>query len=528
MSARRLSVALLALTMLGCGSTPTEDHETRDNRPPPSGGDEVVTARRNEPPPSATPRDVHLPPVTRTTLENGLEIDAVPTASSFPLVYLRLVVRSGLASDPANMPGMASMVANMLKEGTRSRTSAEIAENVEFLGADLSVNADSMQSVIQIRGTADQMDEMMAILADLALNPRFDNGELTRLKRRELERLMVTFSDPSQVGRREFFRALYGAHPYNHLDATPEGIGRMRRTDLVNWHRTHYVPGNAFLVVAGAVTPEAARAAAESAFGGWRARAVPTLTLPAVPARTGREVVVVHRPGSQQTVINIGNLAIARSDEDWIPLEVANHILGGSASSRLFMDLRERRSLTYGAYSSVDEMVAAGPFRARAGIGRDPSQPDVDRSGTAMVAFMEHLTAITTVAPSADEVRDATQYLSDSFPLSIDTIGRVAWMVAYLRLFGLPDDYWDGYRSGIRAVTAEQALAAAREHIDPEHALIVVVGDSDLVTPAMRRWGPVRVVAMDDGHEIARFPAETSAPAGGPATPPGGPGPTAD
>ncbi len=521
MSAPRfLSVALVAFA-LACGSSATveEEREVTDNRPDPTGGDEVV-ARRNEPPPSATPRDVRLPPITRSTLENGLEVDAVPTASSFPLVYLRLVIRSGLASDPATMPGMASMVANMLKEGTRARTSAEIAENVEFLGADLSVNADSMQSVIQIRGTADQMDEMMAILADLAMNPRFDNGELTRLKRRELERLLVTFSDPSQVGRREFFRALYGSHPYNHLDATAEGIGRMRRNDLVNWHRTHYVPGNAFLVVAGAVTPEAARAAAESAFGSWRARAVPTLTLPEVPARTGREVVVVHRPGSQQTVI-------ARSDEDWIPLEVANHILGGSASSRLFMDLRERRSLTYGAYSSVDEMVAAGPFRARAGIGRDPSQPDVDRSGTAMVAFMEHLTAITTVAPSADEVRDATQFLSDSFPLSIDTIGRVAWMVAYLRIFGLPDDYWDGYRSGIRAVTAEQALAAAREHIDPEHALIVVVGDSDLVTPAMRRWGPVRVVAMDDGHEISRFPADTSA-ADGPATPPGGPGPTAD
>jgi len=526
MSARILSAALIALTLGACGSTPAEEeHEVVENGR--TGGDEVV-ARHSEPPPSATPRDVHLPPVTRTTLENGLEIDAVPTASSFPLVYLRLVIRSGLASDPANMPGMASMVANMLKEGTRARTSAEIAENVEFLGADLSVNADSMQTVVQIRGTADQMDEMMAILADITLNPRFDNGELTRLKRRELERLMVTYSDPSQVGRREFFRALYGAHPYNHLDATPDGIGRMRRTDLVNWHRTHYVPGNAFLVIAGAVTPEAARAAAESAFGSWRARAVPTLTLPAVPARTGREVIVVHRPGSQQTVINIGNLAIARSDEDWIPLEVANHILGGSASSRLFMDLRERRSLTYGAYSSVDEMVAAGPFRARAGIGRDPSQPDADRSDAAMVAFMEHLTAITTVAPSADEVRDATQYLSDSFPLSIDTIGRVAWMVAYLRLFGLPDDYWDGYRSGIRAVTAEQALAAARAHIDPEHALIVVVGDSDLVTPAMRRWGPVRVVAMDDGHEISRFPAETSAPADGPATPPGGPGPTAD
>ena len=129
---------------------------------------------------------------------------------------------------------------------------------------------------------------------------------------------------------------------------------------------------------------------------------------------------------------------------------------------------------------------------------------------------MEALGAISGTAPSGDEIRDATQVLSDSFPLSIDTIGRVAWMVAYLRVFGLPDDYWDTYRSGIRAVTAETALAAARAHIDPEHALIVVVGDADLVAPVMRQWGPVRVISMEDGSEISRFPAADAAPAAPP------------
>lgn len=512
MRTSRLSL-LSVCALLACGpSAPTEEVvETTDNSGE-SGGGETVAVARSEAPASAPPRDVHLPPVTRSTLDNGLEIDAVPTDSAFPLVYLRLVIRSGHASDPANTPGLASLVGNMLKEGTRTRTSAEIAEAIEFLGADLAVSVDPMQSVLQIRGTADQMDAMMDLLADVALHPRFDAAELTRLKRRETERLLVSYGDPSTVARREFYRAIYGAnHPYSHVDATPAGIERARRSDLSSFHRTHYVPGNAFLVVAGAVTPEAARASAERAFGSWRTGRVPTLTLPEPPARTGREVIVVHRPGSQQSVINIGNLAIARSDADWVPLEVANEVLGGSASARLFMDLRERRSLTYGAYSGIDELAHPGPFRARGGIGRDPAQPDVDRSGLAMEAFMEHLERITTEAPSADEVRDATQYLSDSFPLSIDTIGRVAWMVGYLRVFGLPDDYWDTYRSAIRAVTPEAALAAARAHIDPANALVVVVGDADLVAPAMRRWGPVRVIDIDDGHEVSRFemlPAE--------------------
>lgn len=497
----RFCAALMLLSACGGGTTETvaTDNTTTD-------GDEVVATREREAPPASAPaRDVHLPPVTRTALGNGLEINAVPTASAFPLVYLRLTVRSGLASDPENLPGLSLLVAQMLKEGTRTRSSAEIAENVEFLGADLSVNTDAQQTTIQIRGTADQLDAMMGLLADVVVNPAFDNAELTRLKRRETERLLVTYAEPSQVARREFFRALYGSHPYSHIDLTADSLTRARRTDLVNWHRAHYVPSNAFLVVAGAVTPEAAQASAERAFGRWRGRAAPTLSLSEIPARTAREVVVVHRPGSPQSVINIGNLAIARNNPDWIALDVANEILGGSASARLFMDLRERRSLTYGAYSGVDEMAFAAPFRARAGIGRDPAQPDADRTGLAMEAFMEHLDRITTEAPSEDEVRDATQFLSDSFPLSIDTIGRVAWMVSYLRVFGLPDDYWDTYRSGIRSVTAEQALTAAHAHIDPAHALIVVVGDAELIAPVMTRWGPVRVLDLE-GQETATYP----------------------
>jgi zinc protease len=498
---------LSLLLSLGCSGAPTETATAPD--PAAEGGGEVVAVRpRMEPPASGPARDVSLPPITRTSLANGLEVNAVPTSSSFPLAYLRLVIRSGFAADPAELPGLAGLVANMLKEGTRTRTSAEIAETIEYLGADLQVGIDPMQTSLTIRGTADQLDAMMAILADVAMNPRFDAEEFTRLQRRETERLVVSYGDASVVARREFYRAIYGEHPYNHVDATPAAIERARTRDLTAFHRTHYVPGNAFLVVAGAVTPETARAAAESAFGRWRRRPVPTLRLPELPARTGREVIVVHRPGSQQSVINIGNLALARNDADWIPLEVANEILGGSASARLFMDLRERRSLTYGAYSGVDELAVPGPFRARGGIGRDPANPELDRSGLAMDAFMEHLVRITTEAPSADEVRDATQYLSDSFPLSIDTIGRVAWMVGYLRIFGLPDDYWDGYRSAIRSVTPEQALAAARAHIDPEHALIVVVGDATTVAPLMRRWGPVRVVDIDDGHEVSRFDME--------------------
>lgn len=513
-----LALVLLGLGATACGGPPpaaTGDESTNDTTNEGAGGEAVATAPHEDPPASEPPRDVHLPPIARETLANGLELNTV-RAGAFPLVYVRLVVRGGLAADPAGHAGLSSLVANMLREGTRSRTSAEIAEEIEYTGADLQVGADAQQIMLQLRGTSDQLATMMGLLADLALNPTFDATELERLQRREIDRLTISYGDASIVARREFYRAIYGeGHPLANVDSTPDGIEACTRRDLVDWHRRYFVPGNAYLVVAGDVTPEAAAEAARDAFGSWRRRAVPTLEIPAAPTRTSREVIVVNRPGSAQSVINIGNIAIERAHPDWVRLEVANEILGGSASSRLFMDLRERRSLTYGAYSGIDELAHAGPFRARGGIGRDPAQPDVDRTPVAMEAFMEHLDRVVTEPPTEEEIALSTRYLSDSFPLSIDTIGRVGWMVSYLRLFGLPDDYWDGYRSEIRAVTAADALAAARAHIDPEHALVVIVGDAASIAEPMRRWGPVRVIDIDDGHTIATFPA-LSGPSDGP------------
>ena len=291
----------------------------------------------------------------------------------------------------------------------------------------------------------------------------------------------MQYGDPSQLARREFYRIAYGAHPYAHVDATAAGIERIRRADLQAWHRAHVVPNNSFLVVAGSVTGEQVTAAAERAFRTWRRRDVPALAYPELAPRTAREVVVVSRPGSVQSVICVGNLAIARSHPDWVSLTVANQVLGGSPAARLFMDLRERRSLTYGAYSSVDDLAEPGPFRARAAVPNDRTVPAMD-------AFMEHLTRIVGEEVPTEELGHAEQFLSDSFPLYIDTPARLAWMVAELRTFGLPDDYWDGYRSQIRAVTSAEALRAAQAHIHPDTAIVVVVGDASVVAEPLRRY----------------------------------------
>ncbi|MGE0787738.1 MAG: M16 family metallopeptidase [Sandaracinaceae bacterium] len=500
----RTTAILLALALGGC---PSPQDDTDDGT---GGGEDthvevVRDTPREEPPASGPARDVQFPAVTRNNTTSGLEVNTVQFGE-LPVVYLRLVVKSGTASDPSALPGVAHFVAQMLKEGTRTRTSAQLAEAIEFLGADISVGEDEENVYIMIRALSDHLDEAMAILADVARNPRFDEAELRRFKRRELTRLALSSQEARYLARRTFYSELYGSHPYARVDTTPAAVERISRRDLSAWHRTHFVPNNAFLVAVGNVDPSAVSAAADRHFRGWTRHDVPDVTYPDLPAPSARRVVVVDRPESVQSVIFVGNLALRRNDPDFVPLSVANQVLGGSAASRLFMDLREQRSLTYGAYSTIAERSEVGPFVAYASVRNEVT-------AEAMRGFMEHLDRIVAETPPDAEVADARRFLSDSFPLQIETAGRVASMIQELRIFGLPDDYWDGYRSAIRSVTPAQAHEAATRYIHPDQALIVAVGRAADIVEPLRTYGEVRVVDTDGNPVVEGSPAAEPTPA---------------
>ena len=245
------------------------------------------------------------------------------------------------------------------------------------------------------------------------------------------------------------------------------------------------------------------RTLATRAFGRLRRATAPAEVFPAIPPRSGRTVTIVDRPGSVQSVIRVGNLAIARNAADFVPLTVANHVLGGGANSRLFVDLRETRSLTYGAYSAVVELRHEAPFAVATSV-RTPVTAE------AIGAIFEHLTRITTEAIPEDELRFAQRYLADSFPLQIDTPGKIVHLVAESRVFGLPDTYWDTYRTALTAVTPDEALAAATRHIRPDDAAIVVVGESSEFAESLRTYGPVRIIDADGQliRELAELPSE--------------------
>jgi zinc protease len=517
MNHRRRSLALCSALLCACASAPKPAPETpAPGEPGTAVAADKGPARKQAPPASGPRRDVRFPNIARVQTQSGLELDTVELRE-LPVVQIKLVVRSGSASDPEKLPGLAQLTAAMLKEGTTKRTSAKLAEAVDFLGADLHVTSDADSVVIDMHALSEQFQEALDLVAEIATKPAFSQAELEKLRKRELARLQLRSQSPHFLATREFNKALYGTHPYAHVDTTPEVVKRVQRNDLTTWHRRHFGPNNAFLVVVGNVTADQVKSAAETAFKGWAKVTVPAPAQVQPPARETRDVILVDRPKSVQSVIYYGNLALPRAHPDYIPLLVANQVLGGSAASRLFMDLREKRSLTYGAYSDVDDRVQVAPFNAFASVRNEVT-------AQAMAAFSEHLERIVRETPSDAELADAKRYLIDRFPLRIETPDKIAGLVAQQRLYGLPDDYWDKFGEQIERVTPEAALQAAQAYIRPDKSIIVVVGEAAAVKPALERYGTITVVDVE-GQLVVK--SDAAAATGAQPAAPGAPAPPA-
>lgn len=522
MRARKVSRTALVLLGASVAVSCAPAQKTEPTTPAPQSEAQVTleqgpAAPREQPPASAAARDIAFPPIHHGALANGLAVDVV-THKQLPIVSIELVIQSGSARDPKELPGLAAAVADMLREGTMKKRGAKFVEAVEFLGATLHTSAGQETLRIGVNALSEHFEAALALLAEAALMPAFDMAELEKLKKRTLDDLKLKKDRPAWLARRELHEALYGDHPYARTDATEAAVKKLKRTDLTAFHSANFAPNNAFLVVVGDVTPDQVQGAAEKAFGTWRKKEVQKPTYAAPPTRSQREIVVVDRPASVQSQIVIGNLALKRNDPRFIPLMVANQVLGGSAASRLFMDLREKRSLTYGAYSRIDETIDLGSFRASAAVRTEVTEQAID-------GFFEHLSAIVAAPAPAEELAAAHRYLADSFPLAIETADRIADLVVDLRLYGLPDDYWDTFRSNIRKVTSEDALAAARTFIHPEQAVVVVVGRAADVVPSLQKLGTVRVVDVNgepltDQKPGAPAAAPSAAPANKPASAP--------
>ncbi len=415
------------------------------------------------------PRPIHIPRASETTLSNGLTIVIVED-SRLPLVSYRLAFRAGDAHDPPELPGLTDLLTGLLTEGTASLTSRQIADEVGRMGATLSSGANSDYTTVGASSLATFSDNILDLVADVTRNPSFPENEVELIKQNTKESLRQQRAQPSFLATEMVSRIVFGEHPYSVIAPTLESLDATTRARIVEFHRSKFLPNNAVLVVAGDVRSEVLLKRIDSLFGDWEPGESPKDDFPAPPIRSSRSAYIVDRPGSAQSNIVIANTGITRTSPDYFPMLLMHTVLGANASSRLFMNLREEKGYTYGAYSSLDARRTAGTFRASAEV-RTPV------TGDSLKEFFYELDRIRTEPVSEKEVMDAKSYLTGVFPLRLETQEGLIDQLVQIKMFGLPDDYLETYRQQIHAVTTEEIQAVAAKYVRPDEAAIVIVGD---------------------------------------------------
>lgn len=426
-----------------------------------------------------------FPPFQEAVLPNGLHILVVESHKQ-PIVSLSLSFAAGSIFDPAGKEGVAEMVAGLITKGAGTRTAEQISEAIE--GAGGSLNAGAGADFLSINSTVlkTSLPLAMELIGDAVVRPTFPESEVELLRTQTLSGLQIALSQPEAIASRIFQRTLYGQNPYGR-SSNPASVRATTRADLVAFQRARLRPSGALLVVAGDVSLTEIKALALKAFRGWLGAPPATAIFRAPPIRTKTELILVHRPGSVQSNILVGNLTFLPGDPRTYSAAVANQVLGGGASSRLFLTLREAKSWTYGAFSRFARHKGLGSFEANTEVRTEVTD-------SALRELMSQLRRMGSEPIPTTELEAAKGSLTGSFPRSIESADQVAQAVANARLYGLAPDFVQTYRVRIGAVTAPQVQTTAQAMIRGNAAAIVVVGDGAKIYEGLKSIAPVSIV----------------------------------
>jgi zinc protease len=444
---------------------------------------------------------VKLPKPYETKLRNGMQV-LILEDHKLPTFSMQMVFLSGGLADPAGEPGVAQYVASMLREGTKTRTSRQIAEETDTLGASLSASSgySSLTSNISASGLTDNFDQILALFADVALNPAFPADELNKLKARALAQIRLQRSQPSFLSNERFQKVMYGSHPASRVSLAAKEIEQLTPEMLQKFHAAHYRPNNAIFAIVGDVKPAEVIAKLEKTFASWKTGDVPKTAIPKVTDTASSRIYLIDRPNSAQANVVLGTLSIERTDPDYFPLMVMNQVLGGGAAARLFLNLREDKSYTYGAYSGVLSYKYRGTFRASTEIRQDVLKP-------AMSELMYEIKRIRDERVPVEEFERAKRTIIGGWALQLESPQSMLSDAITRKLYGLPSDYWDTYPQKVAAVTPEEAQRVARKYLDLNKLQIVVVGDAKTIAGALEQFGKVEVYDTEGKLKTAQASA---------------------
>lgn len=445
---------------------------------------------------------VKLPRAEEATLKNGLQVILLPS-HKVPTFNMQLVVLSGGLSDKPDFRGLSGFTASLLREGTAKRSSKDIAEQVDALGATLTANSglSSMISTVNTSGLVENLDQTLDLFADVIRNPTFPQAEVDKYKTRTLAQLQFQRSSAQFLALEQFQKAIYGtSHPASLIAPPAESIKKLTSKDLADFHAMYYRPNNAILAIVGDVTMKEIMPKLEKAFGDWQKGDVPAVTIPPAPAQSESRIVLVDRPGSVQTVLQLGTLGIERTSPDYFSVLVADRVLGGGPTGRLFLNLREDKGYTYGAYSNFGGTKFRGTWVSQSEVRTDVTEG-------AMKEFMIELNRMRDQTVPAEELENAKRAIIGGFALSLEQPQTLLQNIITQKLYKLPADYWDTYPQKVSAITAADVQNAAKKYIDMGHLQVVAVGDAAKAREILAKYGKLVVYDAEGKPVTASDPS---------------------
>jgi zinc protease len=449
---------------------------------------------RSQEPRAGAESDFKPPMIQKATLSNGMELYVVED-HKLPIVQANLLIKSGWAADPADAPGSGALTADLLDEGTKTRTALQISDEVRRLGANLNVSSGFDQSSVRLNVLTKNLDPGLELVADLAMNPAFPEKELERLRQTYLGRIAQESKDPEAMAFKAFYRALYGEdHPYAKPytgSGTESSIKALKRENILDFYTANCCPNNAAMVMTGDITLADATARLEKVFRNWSPRDFAKTAIPEPQAPAKTKIYIVDKPGAVQSVTLVGHLGIPRNSPDFIPCLVMNNALGGQFTSRINMNLREDKGFTYGADSFFNNRKGIGAFVAEAPVQSQSTKETV-------VELLKEITDITGPRPLTDEeVAQSKDNIIKMYPQYFESITDVADQLGTIVINELPLDYWQEYIGKIRDVDAAAANGIAKKRLHPEAMIIVICGDRARIEAGLRELGLGEIATME-------------------------------
>lgn len=486
-----IAVGAVAAAALGASSMSAQQ---QPEVPPMSG---VVF--KNKAPVSDRLLEIKLPRPQEADLPNGLHVMVLEDRRA-PQVSIQLSMRgAGGYYDPVDHIGLAQFTAANMREGTSTRSTTDIAEQLDRLSATLNVSAgmSSEDATIFASALSEHVDVVLELMTDMLLNPTFPEGEFARYKTQTRAQLLQQRANPGFLAQERFSMVMAGDHPDGRIAPSPAVLDKTSRNDLVQFHRARYVPDHAVIAIAGDISMAEAMKKIQARLGNWKKSGapMPAVTDPAALQKPG--IFLVERANSVQTALMVGVQGIRRTDADYFALSVLNKVIGGGPTGRLFRHLREEKGYTYGAGSNIAAPRFRGVWVASTNVRTEVTEP-------ALNDLLGELQQARDVVIPAKEFADAKRSMIAAFALTLESPQALLNNAITRYRFGLPADYWDRYPERINAVTAAEAQAMAKKYLDPSRLQIVAVGNAEGVARALRKLGPVAVYDAD-GRPVTTY-----------------------